>query len=279
MAINGWELLLKAKWLKENGYRVQSLHVKEHGTNSDGSRSKRETIKRTRSGTPFTHGLDYLAKLLVEQRHLDPIAKDNLDALLELRDTSVHFFHQSESRLAEDLQEIGAASLKNFVLAAQEWFAHDLSEFNFYLMPLSFMELPRQAEAIVLNREEKNFLRYVQRLQERTKGSNSEYAVMINFKVKFTRSKAKGVPEVRVTNDPNATAVRLTEEQIREQYPLGTMVNSQTNAGSDTLTSVLTQSTTRSESRFMVTRSSVESVTLIPTIPRARISGFSIRIF
>ena len=219
LAINGWELLLKAKWLKENGNRIQSLHAKEHGTNSDGSRSKRETIKRTRSGTPFTHGLDYLAKLLVEQRHLDPIAKDNLDALLELRDTSVHFFHQSESRLAEDLQEIGAASLKNFVLAPQEWFAHDLSEFNFYLMPLSFMELPRQAEAIVLNREEKNFLRYVQQLQERTKGSNSEYAVMINFKVKFTRSKAKGVPEVRVTNDPNATAVRLTEEQIREQYP------------------------------------------------------------
>ena len=219
LAINGWELLLKAKWLHENGNKIQSLYVNEFGTNRDGSRSKRKTIKRTRSGTPFTHGLDYLAKLLVEQKHLDPIAKDNLDALLELRDTSVHFFHQSESRLAESLQEIGAASLKNFVLTVQEWFDRDLSEFNFFLMPLSFMELPRKAEAIVLNREERDFLRYVQQLQKKTKGSDSEYAVMINHEVKFTRSKAKGIPEVRVTNDPSAAEIRLTEEQIREQYP------------------------------------------------------------
>ena len=139
--------------------------------------------------------------------------------LLELRDISVHFFHQSDSRLAESLQEIGAASLKNFVLAVQEWFDRDLSDFNFYLMPLSFVELPRQAEAIVLNKEERNFLRYVQHLEERTKGSHSEYAVMINYEVKFTRSKAKDVPEIRVTNDPKATEVRLTEDQIREQYP------------------------------------------------------------
>ncbi len=219
LAINGWELLLKAKWLKENGNRIQSLYVKEYGRNSDGSKSKRKTIKRTRARIPFTHGLDYLAKKLVAQRHLDPIAKDNLDALLELRDISVHFFHQSESRLAESLQEIGAASLKNFVLTVQEWFAHDLSEFNFYLMPLSFVELPRQAEAIVLNREERNFLRYVQHLEERTKRYDSEYAVMINYEVRFTRSKAKDVPEVRVTNDPNATEVRMTEVQIRENYP------------------------------------------------------------
>ena len=219
LAINGWELLLKAKWLKENGNRIQSLYVKEYGTNSDGSKSKRKTIKRTRAQIQFTHGLDYLAKILVEQKHLDPIAKDNLDALLELRDTSVHFFHQSESRLAESLQEIGAASLKNFVLTVQEWFAHDLSDFNFYLMPLSFVELPRQAEAIVLNREERNFLRYVQHLEEKTNRNDSEYAFMINYEVKLTRSKAKDVPEARITNNPNAHEFRMTEVQIRETYP------------------------------------------------------------
>ena len=42
---------------------------------------------------------------------------------------------------------------------------------------------------------------------------------MINYEVRFTRSKAKDVPEVRVTNDPNATEVRMTEVQIRENYP------------------------------------------------------------
>ena len=219
LAINGWELLLKAKWLKENRNRIQSLYVKEFGTNSDGLKSKRKTIKRTRAQIPFTHGLDYLSKILVEQKQLDPIAKDNLDALLELRDISVHFFHQSKSGLAESLQEIGAASLKNFVLTVQEWFAHDLSDFNFYLMPLAFVELPRQAEAIVLNQEERNFLRYVQHLEERTQSKDSEYAFMINYEVKLTRSKAKGVPEAQFTNNPNAPELRMTEEQIRDKYP------------------------------------------------------------
>ena len=219
LAINGWELLLKAKWLNENGNRIQSLHVKEYGMNNDGSKSKRMIIKRSRAQIPFTHGLDYLAKRLVEQKHLDPIAKDNLEALLELRDISVHFFHQSDSRLAESLQEIGAASLKNFVLTVQEWFARDLSDFNFYLMPLSFVELPRQAEAIVLNREERNFLRYVQHLEEKMNRNDSEYVFMINYEVKLTRSKAKDVPEARITNNPNAHEFRMTEVQIRENYP------------------------------------------------------------
>ena len=219
LAINGWELLLKAKWLKENGNRIQSLYVKEYGRNNDGSKSKRQTIKRSRADIPFTHGLDYLAKRLVEMKHLDPIAKDNLDALLELRDTSVHFFHQSESRLAESLQEIGAASLKNFVLATKDWFDRDLSDFNFYLMPLSFVDLPRQTEAIVLNKEERNFLQYLQHLAAGTDGSVSDYCVIANIEVKLTRSKAKGVQKVRVTNDPNAEELRMTEEQVRENYP------------------------------------------------------------
>ena len=29
LAINGWELLLKAKWLDENGNKIQSLYVKK----------------------------------------------------------------------------------------------------------------------------------------------------------------------------------------------------------------------------------------------------------
>ena len=219
LAINGWELLLKAKWLKENGNRIQSLYVKEHGKNSDGSKSRRMIVKRSRAHIPFTLGLSYLAKKLVEQKHLDPIAKDNLDALLELRDTSVHFFHQSDSRLAKSLQEIGAASLKNFVLAVKEWFDRDLSDYNFYLMPLSFIDLPRQTDAIVLNKEEKSFLHFLQDLAAREDRNVSDYLVIANIEVKLTRSKAKGVSEFRSTNRPDATELRMTEVQIRETYP------------------------------------------------------------
>ena len=81
LAINGWELLLKAKWLKENGNKIQSLYVKEHGTNSDGSKSKRKTIKRTRARIPFTHGLDYLAKKTGRAKAFGPNCKGQFRCL------------------------------------------------------------------------------------------------------------------------------------------------------------------------------------------------------
>ena len=66
---------------------------------------------------------------------------------------------------AQRLQEFGAASVKNFAAAAADWFKRDLSEFNFYLMPLSFVRLPSRAQAVVLNPEEKNFLAFVEGLE------------------------------------------------------------------------------------------------------------------
>ena len=59
----------------------------------------------------------------------------------------------------------------------------------------------------------------MQHLEQRTKRNDSEYAFMINYEVKLTRSKAKGVPEAQFTNNPNAPEFRMTEEQIRENYP------------------------------------------------------------
>ena len=53
----------------------------------------------------------------------------------------------------------------------------------------------------------------------RSDGSVSDYFVIANIEVKLTRSKAKGVSEFRATNRPDATELRMTEIQIRENYP------------------------------------------------------------
>ena len=50
LAINGWELLLKAKWLDDHGNKISALYVKEFRKNKDGTNSKKLKIKRTRSG-------------------------------------------------------------------------------------------------------------------------------------------------------------------------------------------------------------------------------------
>ncbi|WP_246186624.1 DUF3644 domain-containing protein [Methylacidimicrobium tartarophylax] len=212
LALNAWELLLKSKWLVGNGNRLSSLYVREGGGR------KRPRYKRTRSRSPFTHSVDYLAKKLTEMKVMNEACSKNLEALAELRNTVVHFYHKSP-QLAERVQEIGMATVKNFASAAQDWFEEDLSWFNFYLMPLSFVTPPSATEVVELNKEEKNFLRYVKSLDDQYADPNARYSVSINVEVHFVRSKSVAATPVRVTNDPTATEVRLTEEQISERYP------------------------------------------------------------
>ena len=220
LAINGWELLLKAKWLKENGNNIRSLYVMETRTNKDGTKSKRHTVKLTRSKNPYTLGLDYLSKKLVEQKFLDQKVVANIEALHELRDSSVHFYYQTGTDLALVIQEVGAACLKNFVLAVKEWFARDLSNSNFYLMPLSFLDMPLQSDVIFLKkREERNYWDYLQQLEAMTVRNNSDYQITANIGVNFIRSKAKDAMKVQVTTDSDATKIYLTEEQILDKYP------------------------------------------------------------
>jgi hypothetical protein len=215
LALNAWELLLKAKWLAENSNRLSSLFV------PDGkSGQKRLRYKRSRSGNHLTYSLDYLAKKLTEQKALHESARRNLEALIELRDISIHFYHRNQE-LAERVQEIGMACLKNFVSAVQEWFGEDLSRFNFYLMPLSFIASPSTVEAVHLNKMEENFLRFLDNLKPDEEDPTSRYLVAVNVEVRLVRSKTTSAVSMRLTNDPDAPAVRLTEEQVRENYPWG----------------------------------------------------------
>ena len=218
LAINGWELLLKAKWLADHQNQERSLYVRESRQNADGSKSKKKYIKRTRSGNPFTHSMDYLAKKLTDDKQLDHRAWENIQLLLELRDSAVHFYNQSAAFRVR-LQEIGAACTKNFATASKEWFGRELSEFELHLMPLSFIDLPSSVEGYLLNAEERNFISFVEGFEKTRADPQSPYSVTVNIEVKFTRSKAKDALKAHISRDPNAVAVRLTDEQIREKYP------------------------------------------------------------
>ena len=218
LAINGWELLFKAKWLADYRNRASSLYVYETRENADGKKSKKKYVKRTDAGNPFTHSLTYLAKKLVEDKKLDARAWDNIQVLLELRDSAVHFYNQSPAFWVR-LQEIGAACAKNFATTVHDWFDRELSEFELHLMPLAFVDLPTNMDGFLLNAEEKNFLSFLEALDKPQADPDSPYSVTVNIELKLTRSKAKDALAAQITNDPNAPAVRLTDEQIREKYP------------------------------------------------------------
>ena len=220
LAINGWELLFKAKWLNENNNKIHSLYVKIADKKKDGTKSKKLKIKRTQSGNPFTHSLGYLAKKLVQQGHLEQNAWGNIQALLELRDSSVHFYNPPRN-FTDKLQEIGTASVQNFASLIEDWFKRDLNEFNFYLMPLSFMELPAKTSAIVFNNAERNFLNYLAQLKTDEDESDTKFSVTANINVEITKSKTDAVLPLRIADSTNTDApiVRLKEEDIRKQYP------------------------------------------------------------
>ncbi|MCW1966491.1 MAG: DUF3644 domain-containing protein [Anaerolineae bacterium] len=218
LAINAWELLLKAKWLKDNNNKIRSLYVTEKRVRRDGTPSKHSKVKMTASGNPFTHGLDYLARKMTETKVLAETAYNNLKALCEIRDSSVHFYNKSKL-FAIRLQEVGSAAVINYSKASQSWFSADFSKYNFYLMPLAFVITQEPSQAVLLNKEEKNVEKLISIL-ESTSDSSSDYRVSVNIELKFLKSKADDAVKVQVTNDPTAPKVQLTEEQLKDKYPL-----------------------------------------------------------
>lgn len=218
LAINAWELLLKAKWLKENNNKIRSLYVLEKSKKKDGSASKIQLIKLTSSGNPFTHSLEHLSIKLNDSGKLNGLAKQNIDALREIRDSSVHFYNRN-SLFAIRLQEVGSACVKNFVQACKDWFEFDLSCYNFYLMPLAFVDTSSSASLITLNKEESNLIQYISSL-DAANDPNSDYSVSVNVELRFSKSKASDALAVQISNDPNAAKVQLTQEQFKDKYPM-----------------------------------------------------------
>ena len=216
LAINAWELILKGKWLALNQEDEESLYVYQKQKDANG-----ETVsiaRRTRSGAPFTHSLDYLAKKLVEDKYLDASAWKNIEVMVEFRDSAIHFYSES-TVFKNSLYELGAACVRNFAVIAQKWFKRELSEFDLNLMPLSFVNLPSDVDGVVLSAVEKNFLAFVEGIGGFESDPDSDCSVMVKVAFNFTRSNLDDAILVRNTSDPNAVPVYLTEEQIRDRYP------------------------------------------------------------
>ena len=218
LAVNGWELLLKARWLRLHSNKVKSLYVYEHRTDSKGRRSARPSIRLTQSRAPQTHGLLYLAGQLHSAGNLVEAVLRNLEGMSEIRDCASHFYHEAPN-LDARLYEFGAACVKNFANAVQEWFGRDVTEFGFRLMPLTFLDLPTIVEGSLLNKDERRILAFLDGIDGSNTDPDATYTTSVSVDVRFTRSKSQQAIPVQVTQDPSAIAVTLTEEDIRQRFP------------------------------------------------------------
>lgn len=211
LMINAWELLLKARIVRERGGKVSSLWELQPRRKKDGQASKLKEYKRNRSGTPLTIGLERAYNLVAgfSQHRVDQNCIANIEALVGIRDNATHFVVEDAS-LRKALTEIALAAVRNYVLAAQEWFNVTFSDLNIASMPLSFDLDHKQVEAVAHKQPEavSRFLAYMEELADRASGENSDFSVSIRVNFDIVKNRENPVVTAAlVRDDPDLTVV------------------------------------------------------------------------
>ena len=221
LALNAWELLLKAKIVSDADNDPRAIYVYEKRRTKKGELSKKEYIKRNRVDNPYTKALSQLINELDRNSNtrLSPSIKSNIDALTEIRDNAVHFMNAGPM-LSRRVLEIGTASVRNFIGLARKWFNVDLSEYSLYLLPIGFVVSEGAVKAISSTSDETNLLNYLEALI----GNNDEkesggYSVALEVNVSMKRSSTDSDLQVSVTDNPEAFKVQISDDDIRKAYP------------------------------------------------------------
>jgi hypothetical protein len=188
LMINAWELLLKARIIKENGGKISSVYAREHIKLKNGKYGKRTKVRLTRYGSPHTIGVVEARNLVAgyKKDKLEPIAAANITALLDIRDHATHFI-AANAMLQKTLTELSLAAVKNYVLASQKWFNISYADLNLAAIPISFgldqkhLEAVAKAPAADVTR----FLAHIKTEENRLISTVSEYSysVVVNFDI------------------------------------------------------------------------------------------------
>lgn len=215
LVVNAWELLLKAIILRQNRYKLRSLYVLKHCINKDGTKSTtRKYVDKNRSGNPKTISIMETLFILDNKKYLPTNLRDNIEALIELRDNSIHFANMDD--ISRQIQELGFACIKNYItLIKEKKIEIDMSNYNFYLMPLAYVSSNMVSES-VLTEETKNYLTLVKsKIAKEESDQNYDIAITIDIDFK----KGSSFDGLGFTYDKDGIKVALTEENIRKRYP------------------------------------------------------------
>src|SRR5262245_23597217 len=190
LAINAWELLLKARLLKDAANDPKVIRVYEPRRTKSGKLSKKLYLRRNRAGNPLTLSLGACVSALDKNpaARLRPEIKSNLDALVAVRDSAAHYINASPL-LAKQVLEVASAAIKNFILLAKDWFGVDFSDSLSLVLPLSFITGSKEIESVVVTAGENNLIQYLQGLAAGAPDENSPFAVAVRVEVKLERSK------------------------------------------------------------------------------------------
>lgn len=218
LAINAWEILLKARILQVGDGDVRRIYQYETRSTKRGTRGKKRFIKRTASGSPRTISLAECLNQLDRRAEtkVPEAVKTNLLILSEIRDTAAHYATPSLV-LRSQVLRVSAASVKNYVVLARRWFDADLANQISLILPLAFLYPSGLVETVMVSSFESDLIRY---LQEVASASipDAECDVAISVEVAMRRSNLEYATRVQIVNDPSATKVVLSEEQMLARF-------------------------------------------------------------
>ena len=200
--------MLKAKLLLDNSDSQESIQLILRG----------KTLLSS-SGNPRTISISKVLNLLESKGILKAIVADNIRLLIGIRDESVHFAHD-DLDLNVRIQSVGTAALKNFMALAVQWFAYDFQKFNFYLMPVSFYHSSEVAGIAVGKKFRNNFVEYLNTVEKHHEGDEDpNFSISLKLETRFVKTSSEEALQVRVTDDPEAPSIQVSEEDALKNYP------------------------------------------------------------
>jgi len=218
LAINAWELLLKAKVLHEHSNRSSSLRVYYFKKTATGRASKKPSIKTNRAGNELTIGI-HECILTLEKKNVTIAAaiKLNLYALIEIRDNAIHYINAGP-QLAKTVLEVGTASVQNFIELAKRWFKLDLSHYGLYLMPIGFVA-GSKATAVFLSASERRVLNYISKLVLKPEATDqSDFSVALDVKISMDKGTDPNATKMSISSAPGGIPVALSDTDFHKLY-------------------------------------------------------------
>lgn len=147
---------------------------------------------------------------------LNPNLKSSIEILVELRYNAIHFHND---QIAEkQIQELGFACIKNYINLIKVWKVEiDLSSYNFYLMPLAYVDGKVFSDGLVTD-EIDNYLKFAKNKIAAQDEEDDDFDIAVSIDVNF--SKGNSFNAITFRYDPNGLEVVLTEEDINKRFPL-----------------------------------------------------------
>ncbi len=222
LVVSAWELLMKARLLKDAGNRMQEIYETVAIKKKDGTAGKRRAVKTNRSGNAMTISLGTALHRTGELKikPLPSACRENLLLLVEVRDNAIHFVNDDRD-LALQVHEIGTASLVNYVATLSEWFDRDLGSSRFSILPLSFEPASKVTSVKPRrSRQAANLLAHMERTcAEHAKLSTGRFAVSLRVETTIVGSHSSGATPIKLGKGPDAAKVELTEDELRRRWP------------------------------------------------------------